>query len=142
MIAATAARISSTAWRSEPETDAVLTYIPLEPENQFTPQARQVINVPAGDRYNTSVSIFNTNRPFAGELELVAIGLPEGVTMRAPRITASMPRVPWCSRWSPGTRHARQADRYRRAAGGRFGRRQQRERLRQPGGSAERLPSK
>lgn len=88
----------------QPETDAVLTYIPLEPENQFTPQARQVINVPAGNRYNTSVSIFNTNRPFAGELELVAIGLPEGVTMRAPRITASMPRVPVVFEAAPGTR--------------------------------------
>ncbi|MEY4180543.1 MAG: hypothetical protein RLY70_4117 [Planctomycetota bacterium] len=88
----------------QPETDAVLTYIPLEPENQFTPQARQVINVAAGNRYNTSVSIFNTNRPFAGELELVAIGLPEGVTMRAPRITGSMPRVPVVFEAAPGTR--------------------------------------
>lgn len=88
----------------QPEADAVLTYIPLEPENQFTPQARQVINVPAGNRYNTSVSIFNTNRPFAGELELVAIGLPEGVTMRAPRITASTPRVPVVFEAAPGTR--------------------------------------
>src|SRR5207249_8481931 len=78
----------------QPETDAVLTYIPLEAENQFTPQARQAINVPAGGRYNTSVSIFNTNRPFNGELELVAIGLPDGVTMHAPRVTAAMPRVP------------------------------------------------
>ena len=87
-----------------PETDAVLTYIPPEPENQFTPQARQVINVAAGNRYNTSVSIFSTNRPFTGELELVAIGLPEGVTMRAPRITAAMPRVPVVFEAAPGTR--------------------------------------
>lgn len=78
----------------QPETDAVFTYVPLEPENQFTPQARQTINVPAGNRYNTSISIFNTNRPFNGELELVAIGLPDGVTMHAPRVTAAMPRVP------------------------------------------------
>lgn len=78
----------------QPETDAVLTYIPLEPGNQFTPQARQTINIPAGNRYNTSISIFNTNRAFSGELELVAIGLPEGVTMTAPRVTAGMPRVP------------------------------------------------
>lgn len=78
----------------QPETDAVLTYLPLEPENQFTPQARQVINVPAGNRYNTSISTFNTNRAFSGELELVAVGLPEGVTMTAPHVTAGMPRVP------------------------------------------------
>ena len=78
----------------QPETDAVFTYVPLEPENQFTPQARQTINVPAGNRYNTSISVFNTNRAFNGELELVAIGLPDGVTMRAPRVTAAMPRVP------------------------------------------------
>ena len=76
------------------ETDAVLTYIPLEAENQFTPQARQAINVPSGGRYNTSVSILNTNRPFNGELELVAVGLPEGVKMIAPRVTTAMPRVP------------------------------------------------
>lgn len=78
----------------EAETDAVYTYIPLEPENQFTPQARQTINVAAGNRYNTSISIFNANRAYSGELELVAIGLPEGVTMRAPRATTAMPRVP------------------------------------------------
>ena len=78
----------------QPETDAVLTYVPLEPENQFTPQARQAINVAAGNRYNTSISIFNTNRAFSGEMELVAIGLPEGVTMHAPKITTANPRVP------------------------------------------------
>jgi hypothetical protein len=78
----------------QPETNAVFTYVPLEPENQFTPQARQTINVPAGNRYNTSISIFNTNRAPSGELELVAIGLPDGVTMHAPRVTAAMPRVP------------------------------------------------
>ena len=79
---------------ASPENDAVYTFVPLEPENQFTPQARQTINVPAGNRYNTSISIFNAGRPFNGELELVAIGLPEGVTMCAPRITTAMPRVP------------------------------------------------
>lgn len=78
----------------QPETDAVLTYLPLEPENRLTPQARQVINVPAGNRYNTSVATFNTNRAFSGEMELVAVGLPEGVTMTAPHVTAGMPRVP------------------------------------------------
>jgi hypothetical protein len=77
-----------------PEADAVLTYIPPEPENQFTPQVRQAIAVPAGNRYNTQVAIFNTNRPFNGDLEVVAVGLPEGVTMTAPRLTPGMTRVP------------------------------------------------
>lgn len=86
-----------------PETDAVYTYIPLEPENQFTPQARQTINVAAGNRYNTSISVFNANRAFSGDLELVAIGLPEGVTMTAPRVTAAMPRVPVVFEAAPGT---------------------------------------
>ncbi len=87
-----------------PETDAVLTYIPAEPENQFTPQARQVINVPSGGRYNTSVSILNTNRPFNGELELVAVGLPDGVKMIAPRVTTAMPRVPVVFEAAAGTK--------------------------------------
>jgi hypothetical protein len=86
------------------ETDAVLTYIPLEAENQFTPQARQAINVPSGGRYNTSVSILNTNRPFNGELELVAVGLPEGVKMIAPRVTTTMPRVPVVFEAAPGAK--------------------------------------
>ncbi len=87
-----------------PETDAVLTYIPQEAENQFTPQARQAINVPSGGRYNTSISIFNANRPFAGELELVAVGLPDGVAMKAPKITSAMPRVPVVFEAAAGTK--------------------------------------
>lgn len=76
------------------EQDAIYTYVPLEPENQFTPQARQAINVPAGNRYNTSIAVFNANRPYDGELELVAVGLPAGVTMHAPRIAPGATRVP------------------------------------------------
>ncbi|MBI5757770.1 MAG: PPC domain-containing protein [Planctomycetales bacterium] len=76
------------------DVDTVLTYIPPEPENQFTPQVRQAIAVPAGNRYNTQIAIFNSNRPFNGELEVVAVGLPEGVTMTAPRLTPGMTRVP------------------------------------------------
>jgi hypothetical protein len=76
------------------ETDAVYTYLPPEPENIFTPQMRQVIAVPAGNRYNTQVAIFSTNRPFSGDLEVAALGLPEGVTMHAPRLTPGMTRVP------------------------------------------------
>jgi hypothetical protein len=76
------------------DADAVYTYIPPEPENQFTPQVRQTVAVPAGNRYNTQVAIFNTNRPAGGDLELVAVGLPDGVTMTAPRIAPGMTRVP------------------------------------------------
>jgi hypothetical protein len=78
----------------QPETDAVFTYLPPEPENQFTPQVRQAIAVAAGNRYNTQVAIFSTNRPFNGDLEVLASGLPKGVTMHAPRIAPGMTRVP------------------------------------------------
>lgn len=77
-----------------PETDAVYVYIPQDGENQFQPQSRQSVSVPSGGRYNTQLAVLNSNRPFYGELELVAVGLPEGVTMHAPRITPAMPRVP------------------------------------------------
>lgn len=78
----------------QPEVDAVFTYIPAEPENRFSPQIRQAVIVPAGNRYNTQVAIVNTNRPFNGDLELVAVGLPEGVTMSAPHFSPGMTRVP------------------------------------------------
>lgn len=77
-----------------PEADAVFVYIPQDGENQFQPQSRQSIGVPSGGRYNTQLAVLNANRPFNGELELVALGLPEGVTMHAPRVTPAMPRVP------------------------------------------------
>lgn len=77
-----------------PETDAVYVYIPQDGENQFQPQSRQSVSIPSGGRYNTQLAVLNSNRPFNGELELVALGLPEGVTMHAPRITPAMPRVP------------------------------------------------
>lgn len=77
-----------------PEIDAVYVYIPQDGEAAFQPQSRQSISVPSGGRYNTQLSIINSNRPFSGELELVALGLPEGVTMHAPRVTPAMPRVP------------------------------------------------
>ncbi len=78
----------------QPETDGIFTYIPLEPENRFTPQVRQAVNVPSGGKYNATVAIVNSNRPYAGELELAAIGLPDGVTMKAPRFTSGMNQVP------------------------------------------------
>ena len=77
-----------------PEVDAVYVYIPQDGEAAFQPQSRQSISVPSGGRYNTQLSIINSNRPFNGDLELVALGLPEGVTMHAPRVTPAMPRVP------------------------------------------------
>ena len=77
-----------------PETDAVYVYIPQDGEAAFQPQARQSISIPSGGRYNTQLSIISTNRPFNGDLELVALGLPEGVTMHAPRVAPAMPRVP------------------------------------------------
>jgi hypothetical protein len=84
-----------------PETDAVYVYIPQDGEAAFQPQSRQSISIPSGGRYNTQLSIFNSNRPFNGDLELVALGLPEGVTMHAPRVTPAMPRVPVVFEASP-----------------------------------------
>ena len=76
------------------EPSATFVYIPQEPENRYAPQARQVINVPANGRYNTTLSVVNTSRAYQGELELVAVGLPEGVEMLAPHITPELIRVP------------------------------------------------
>ena len=87
-----------------PETDPVYVYIPQDAEAAFQAQARQSISVPSGGRYSTQLSIFNANRPFNGELELVALGLPDGVTMYAPRITPAMPRVGVVFEAAPGTR--------------------------------------
>lgn len=77
-----------------PEENAVYTYIAPEPENQFQPQLRQSIAVPAGNRYTAQIAIFNTNRPFNGELELVGVNLPKGVTIQAAKLTPGMTRVP------------------------------------------------
>jgi hypothetical protein len=78
----------------EPEVNAVYTYIAPEPENQFQPQARQAVSIPAGNRYTAQVAIFATGRPFAGDLELAGVNLPEGVTLRAPILKPGMTRVP------------------------------------------------
>lgn len=77
-----------------PETQAVYTYLPPEPENQQAPQTRQAIAVAAGNRYNGQVAIFSTDRPFNGDLELHAVGLPRGVRLHAPKLTPGMTRVP------------------------------------------------
>ncbi len=77
-----------------PEENAVYTYIAPEPENQFQPQARQSIAVPVGNRTTVQVAVFTTNRPFTGELELVGVNLPKGVTITAPKLTPGLTRVP------------------------------------------------
>ncbi|MFM8271217.1 MAG: pre-peptidase C-terminal domain-containing protein [Gemmata sp.] len=77
-----------------PQENAVYTYIAPEPENQFAPQLRQSVAVPAGNRTTVQVGIFATNRPFAGELELVGVNLPKGVTLHAPKIAPGTTKVP------------------------------------------------
>ena len=78
----------------QPIDNAVYTYIAPEPENQFMPQLRQTVSIPAGNRYTAQIAIFATNRPFSGELEIVGVNLPKGVTIHAPKITTGMTRVP------------------------------------------------
>ncbi len=78
----------------QPDVNAVYTYIAPEPDNQNNPQLRQAIAIPAGNRATVQIGLFATNRPFAGELELVGVNLPPGVTVRAPKITQGMTRVP------------------------------------------------
>jgi hypothetical protein len=76
------------------EENAAYTYIAPEPENQFQPQLRQSIAVAPGNRFTVQMGIFNTSRPFNGELELVGVNLPQGVTLHAPKLTTGMTRVP------------------------------------------------
>jgi hypothetical protein len=77
-----------------PEANAVYAYIAPEPENQFAPQLRQAVAVPAGNRTTVQVGVFATNRPFNGELELVGVNLPKGVTLHAPKIAPGVTKVP------------------------------------------------
>lgn len=77
-----------------PQDNAVYTYIAPEPENQFAPQMRQSISVAPGNRCTVQVAIFSTNRPYAGEMEVVGVNLPPGVTVHAPKLKAGMQRVP------------------------------------------------
>ena len=76
------------------DVNAVHTYIAPEPENQQQPQARQTIAVAAGNRCTAQVAVFTTNRPVTGDLELVGVNLPKGVTLHAPRLTPGLTRVP------------------------------------------------
>lgn len=79
---------------ARPEVNAVHAYIAPEPENQNAPQLRQAIAVAPGNRTTVQIGIFATNRPFNGELELVGVSLPAGVTIHAPKIVPGMVKVP------------------------------------------------
>jgi hypothetical protein len=77
-----------------PATNPVYTSIASEPENQQQPQARQTIAVAPGNRMTCQVALFAGNRPFNGDLELVALNMPKGVTLHAPIIKTGVLRVP------------------------------------------------
>jgi Bacterial pre-peptidase C-terminal domain len=76
------------------DVNGIYTYISPEAENQNNPQVRQAIVVAPGNRWTSQISIFSSNRPFNGELELVGLNLPKGVTISAPKLTPGMTRVP------------------------------------------------
>jgi len=78
----------------QPDVNAVYTYIAPEPENQQQPQARQTVAVAAENRATAQIAVFATSRPVNGELELVGVNLPKGVTLRAPKLTPGVTRVP------------------------------------------------
>ncbi|QEL13416.1 PPC domain-containing protein [Limnoglobus roseus] len=77
-----------------PEANGIYTYIAPEPENQNAPQLRQAIVLAPGNRWTSQVAIFSTNRPFNGELEIVGVNLPKGVTVTAPKLTPGVTKVP------------------------------------------------
>jgi Bacterial pre-peptidase C-terminal domain len=87
-----------------PQDNAVFSYIVAEAENQQQPQARQAISVAVGNRSTVQVALFATNRPFNGELELVGVNLPKGMTIRAPKLTPGMARVPVVFEVAEGTK--------------------------------------
>lgn len=82
--------------------NAVYTYIAPEPDNRFQPQDRQSISVAAGNRTTVQVGVFATSRPVTGDLELVGVNLPKGVTIHAPTITPGTARVPVVFEAAPG----------------------------------------
>jgi len=87
-----------------PEDTAVYAYIAPEAENQNASQVRQTIAVGPGNRYTAQIAIFSTGRPVTGDLELVALNLPEGVTMQAPKILTGMTKVPVVFEASPNAK--------------------------------------
>jgi hypothetical protein len=50
--------------------------------------------VAPGNLCTVQVAIFATGRPFNGELELVGVNLPQGVTLHAPKFTPGVTKVP------------------------------------------------
>lgn len=77
-----------------PVANAVYTYIAAEPENQNNPQVRQAIVLAPGNRWTSQVAIFSTSRPHPGDLEIVGVNLPKGVTVSAPKLTPGVTKVP------------------------------------------------
>jgi hypothetical protein len=85
----------------EPAHDAVFTHI-TSPDGYQRPRTAGLI-VPRGDRWTLIVQLAQGfGNTYKGDLELEAIGLPEGVTMVAPRITKGVNRIPVEFIASPG----------------------------------------
>ncbi len=77
----------------EPQHDSVFTHI-TSPDGYQRPRTAGLI-VPQGNRWTLTVQVgqgFGNN--YKGDLELKAVGLPEGVTMVAPRFTKGANRMP------------------------------------------------
>ena len=66
-------------------------YITLPRIDRFS-QQRQQICVPRGNRFATLFNATKTN--FAGELQIIAENLPEGIKMTAPKMVANLNSVP------------------------------------------------
>lgn len=77
-----------------PDANGIYTYIAPEPENQNNPQVRQAIVLSPGNRWTSQVSIFSTSKPFNGDLEIVGVNLPPGVTVTAPKLSPGQTKVP------------------------------------------------
>jgi hypothetical protein len=77
----------------EPARDAVYTHITMQDGYQL-PRLTGLI-VPQGNRWTIDVQLAQgIGNNYKGELELESVGLPEGVTMIAPRVTKGMTKVP------------------------------------------------
>jgi hypothetical protein len=77
----------------EPLHDAIYTHI-TAPEGYQMPRLAGLI-IPKGGRWTVEVQLApGLGNNFKGEMELVARGLPKGVTMIAPRVSPGMQRVP------------------------------------------------
>jgi hypothetical protein len=77
----------------EPVHDSVFTHI-TSPDGYQRPRTAGLI-VPRGNRWTLVVQLAQGfGNSYKGELKLEAVGLPEGVTMTAPRIGKGMNRIP------------------------------------------------